>query len=318
MNIPNIGKLQKLPVLFFLLLLGMVQLYAQENAVTLTPSPGAYSEAVYVHIESDVDTPVRYRFSSSSDDTWVDYTQALRLSALSGEERSFNLQVRVQNTDTDTVESFQYVIDRRMPKEPKIEIRQQDKGYLVGFSINENQDQVKYWLSSFEKPEFKTWGTEMVEAPQESVVKAYSVDQVGNQSRVVTKKLPELLPCRSSSEIELPSPVSGTFVNAQWLVISNAHCFEWVRYSLETDNSRSDEITYTAPVLIRSTGTITLKIQAKPYYQEQLFEKKLEFTISKPQTSVLNAFSATATKTSGPVSEIRSFPLPVAEEEVEL
>ncbi|MDZ7793306.1 MAG: FN3 associated domain-containing protein [Spirochaetia bacterium] len=318
MNIPNMDKSQKIAVLFFLLLLGMVHLYAQENTVTPTPSPGAFSEALYVHIESNLDKPVQYRFSKSSDDTWVDYTQALRLSALSGEERTFTLQVRVQNTGTDTVESFQYVIDRRMPNEPEIEIRRQDAGYFVNFSIDENQAQVKYWLSSFEQPEFKAWNRKMLAAPQKSVVKAYSVDEAGNRSRVVTKKLPELHPCRSSSEIDIPSPVAGTFVNAQWLIIPNANCFEWIRYSLETETSRSDETAYTAPVLIRTIGTITLRVQAKPYYQEQLSEKKLEFTITKPKDSILNAFSASATKTSGPVEDLRSFPLPSAEKGVEL
>ncbi|MFO7731221.1 MAG: FN3 associated domain-containing protein [Spirochaetia bacterium] len=286
--------------------------------MTLSPAPGAYSDAVYVSIESNSDKPVQYRFSGSSDDTWVDYSQALHLSALSGEERTFNLQVRSQNAGGDTVEDFQYIIDRRMPNAPEIDIHEEDAGYLVDYSVNENHTQVKYWISSFDRLEFKTWDTKMVAAPPKSVVKAYSVDEAGNRSRVITKNLPERLPCTSSSEIELPSPVSGTFVNAQWLVIPNAHCFEWVRYSLETENSRGDEVAYTAPVLIRATGTHTLRVQAKPYYQEQVYEKKLEFTIAEPQDSFINAFSAAATKESGPVGDIRSFPSPASIEGVEL
>src|SRR6056297_955038 len=318
MDIPNIGKLKKATILLFLLWLGMLHLHAQESAVTLTPAAGTVSEALKVDIESHLGEPVQFRFKNSSDDSWVDYTRALHLSALPGEERTFTLQVRSQNTVSDSIETFQYVIDRRMQKAPIIDIRQQDAGYLVDFSVDENQAQVKYWLSGFEQAEFKTWDTKTIAASQKSVVKAYSVDEAGNRSPMVTKKLPELLPCKSTSVIELPSPVSGTFVNAQWLVIPNAHCFEWVRYSLETENSRSNKIVYTEPVLIQKTGTFTLRVQAKPYYQKQLSEKKLEFTITEPQNSVLNLFSSTATETSGPVEDIHSFPLPTVEEGVEL
>ncbi|MCF7913918.1 MAG: chitobiase/beta-hexosaminidase C-terminal domain-containing protein, partial [Spirochaetaceae bacterium] len=271
-----------------------------------------------MHIESNRDKPVQYRFSGSSDDTWLDYSRALHLSALSGEERTFTLQVRSQSAGADTVENFQYVIDRRMPDEPEIDARRQGAGYLIDFSVNETNTQVSYWVSSFETTEFKTWDRHMVTAPQKSVVKAYTVDGAGNRSRVVTKRLEELRPCASVSEIDLPSPVTGTFANAQWLVIPNAHCFEWVRYSLETESSRTQEAVYTAPVLIRSTGTINLKIQAKPYYQEQLSEKKVEFTVAEPQSSVMNAFSATSTNASGPVDDIRSFPFPAVQGEVEL
>jgi len=316
MRIPILHLLKKSLLLLLYVSIGIGSMYAQDGPVELSPAPGSYSGTTLIRIESNLETAVEYRFKGSTDTRWVKYKYPLRLTALPGEERLFNLQVRYQYQNEEKINSYRYSIDRKAPEAPIASINEKQGRSILELTSTESNSRIKYWISSFKNKNFKTWNNDKPVISDQEIVKAFSVDPAGNQSALVTKKIATDTSCEPQREITLASPVKGTFANRQLLVLPNAHCFEWVRYSFDDNEPKNSGINYEKPTLIDKTGTIQLWIQAKPYGDETLLEKRLQFSVRELQHPSLKAFSAIEAGTGLEPKE--KLPVPLVKEDIEL
>jgi hypothetical protein len=317
MTIPKVKKMIKQIAFFVLCLINVGLLFAQQESISFSPVAGAFSKTTYVEISSDSEAKLMYRFAGSYDDTWMEYKHPLRLSALPGEERVFTLQVKIENKNGSKISSYRYTIDRLKPDAPEIEIAAENGTYFLQFSPQQNDTKIKYWLSSFDTKKFKTWNGESLQVEPGISIKAYSEDSAGNSSTVSGRTVRADTPCRMATpEIELLSPVKGTFANTQWLVVPNARCYEWIRYSVNGQEPRSNGASYDEPVLIQSTGRVQLRIQAKPYQSDRIQEKSIQYRVNEPENDLLMTFSPLGND--GIVYNLDYFPDPSPENGIEL
>lgn len=317
MTIPNMSKKINRSALFLVCTLTAGVLFAQTDSITLSPAAGSFSKATYVEISSADDTEFMYRFAGSTDDTWIEYEHPLYLSALPGEERVFTLQVKTETENGTNVSSFRYIIDTLKPAAPEIEIGNESGNYFVLLSSQQSDTKINYWLSTFEKNNFRRWNGESPQIEPGTIIKAYSEDPSGNISEISSRTVWAYSPCRTlQPEIELVSPVKGTFANMQWLVISNSHCYEWIRYSVNGEEPQRNGPAYTEPALIQTTGHIQLKIQAKPQQSGEIQERVIQYTVNEPENDLLRAFSPL--EKGGIVEELDYFPVPAPEQGIEL
>ena len=144
-----------------------------------------------------------------------------------------------------------------------------------------SDEKIYYWISEFGRDEFRpyTGGTFPLEGG--SLLKAFSVDRVGNHSKTLTRKIEPFFTGEDPGEIEVPSPVRGTFVNSQWFVVANPDCFEWIRYTVDGTDPVLRGAAYSSPVLIRKEGNIYLQVAAKKYHSEDVLNYRVRFTIDK-------------------------------------
>lgn len=298
---------KKIPrILLFLL---SVFLYGQENfseEIPFSPVPGVYGTDVEVSLPGEGPDRYQYRFVSSRSSNWVDYLFPLRLTALPGEERIFQIQVRKipasstennkgnkgRSSDSANFIEYTYIIDRSAPPMPEITLEGSYGKYqarlTAGKLVNPGADtslrsdeKIYYWISEFGRDEFRpyTGGTFPLEGG--SLLKAFSVDRVGNHSKTLTRKIEPFFTGEDPGEIEVPSPVRGTFVNSQWFVVANPDCFEWIRYTVDGTDPVLRGAAYSSPVLIRKEGNIYLQVAAKKYHSEDVLNYRVRFTIDK-------------------------------------
>lgn len=317
MTIPKISKKTKRSALFLVCMLTAGLLFAQTESISLSPPAGSFAKTTYVEISSDNNTEFMYRFAGSTDDTWIEYEHPLHLSALPGEERVFTLQVKTETENGTKISSFRYTIDTLKPVAPEIEIDNESGNYFVQFSSQQSDTKIKYYLSTFENKNFRTWNGESPRIAPGTIIKAYSEDSSGNISKISSRTVWGDTPCRMvQAEIELASPVKGTFANTQWLVIPNSHCYEWIRYSVNGEEPQRSGTAYNGPVLIQTTGRVQLKIQAKPQQSGEIQEKIIQYTVNEPENDFLSAFSPLGG--GGVVEELDYFPVPSPEKGIEL
>jgi len=201
-----------------------VSLHADEGQ-WIDPIPGSYRENLTIGFLDSDEYEYWYRFLDSEEKGWVRYGSPLRLSALPGERRSYDLELRRRGVDERDYqqETFNFVVDKRS-----------DQG------------------------------------------------SGGRDTGSVTADFTERARSSSCYEVEslgVFSPVEGSFANPQWLKISNSHCFEWVRYSIDGSDPRYRGANYHEPVLLRLRGNVELRLVAKPIGSDRLLRERISYRV---------------------------------------
>lgn len=289
MYVRRIGlqKMYQFSSLLLFCLFSLHSLSAQSTAAAdpqwIQPAAGRYAEDIQLDIPSSGDAAYEYRFQSSVEDSWTRYRLPLRLTAAPGEERNFQLEVRkLQPAKTAEPEietrQFSFTIDKKAPPPPSFTEREKAGRRYVNIETEESS-RIYYWMDTFDGFEFRKYSGGALPLGNAKLLKAYSVDQVGNASRVVTRSIAQQQNCEYPEEIELPSPVSGNFANPQWLVISNPDCFEWIRYTVDGSDAQYRGATYTSPVLLRMRGDVVLQIAAKSRFSDEIFRREVHYSL---------------------------------------
>ncbi|PKL26590.1 MAG: hypothetical protein CVV47_01260 [Spirochaetae bacterium HGW-Spirochaetae-3] len=150
------------------------------------PRQGAYAEAqVLIPATLATGTMARYRFSGQG--TWIAFDRPLYLSAFSGEERTYAIEFLLP--DRSAPAGLTYSIDLRSPEPPSFTVEQGDVGPVLRLSVDGSDD---IRLSVDGAPFESVRPGEILEyfAPSDStrivVASAYTVDPVGNASRLTT------------------------------------------------------------------------------------------------------------------------------------
>jgi hypothetical protein len=197
---------------------------------------------------------------------WVPFREALALSAAIGEERDYRIIVRA-DTDTGEIErrELSIRIDKRPPAPPQVSpppgvywdpvsVRfEKGAGDTVFYAVNGNMiSDPGAWNG---KP--ISIGTQA--ARTDFVVQAYSVDAAGNRSGIVTSRY--TVDARPA-QLEVLSPVAGTFANPQVLALSFRNV-QWVRYTLDGSDPAAG-LPYTGPVQITKQGVTSVRVAAQP------------------------------------------------------
>ena len=282
------NKVRRLAIFSLLLFMWPVvfSVYSQEPQADtygfIHPVPGKYGSDQLVRISGRDDTAYQYRFTSSIEPAWIEYRVPLELTALPGEERSFELQVREKMAqNSGDIQTLIYVIDKREPEPPVISIQRQENTTSLLFNIRDADDEVQYWISSFKRNQFRRWTGGAVPLDEGTVIKAYAIDTAGNHSTVVTRRLFSGVQCASVEGIEILSPVEGEFENHQLLVISNSECFEWIRYTTDGSDPEASGKIYTQPVRIDVRGKVRLRVAAKVLNAPDIRTETAAFSVSE-------------------------------------
>lgn len=248
----------------------------------LEPTPGVYGDDLLVVIKGTEAAAYQYRFSGSAEQTWMDYRVPLQLTALPGEEREFQLQVREKmGRNAGDPRTFSYVIDKLPPGPPAISFSGGKNGSALQFSTQGAGDTVQYWIDSFQRNEFRRWTGGNIPLDEGVVVKAYAVDRAGNHSEVITGQTSSALQCTELEAVDLHSPVAGNFQNKQMLVIANQECFEWIRYTVDGSNPEESGARYEGPVLLDLRGEIRLRIAAGIMLREEVLTSEIDYSVSE-------------------------------------
>jgi hypothetical protein len=318
-------------VSLFLMVLPLL-LFAQDakiGEIPLDPGPGIYSEDVVVSLHNGGEHRYQYRFVGSGSRNWIDYLIPLQLTAAPGEERLFQIQIRelpsgqgenglspfVQLDDSMDYGEYSYIIDRAAPPMPRIVLEGGNGKYEAVLTFGEqaggavglearNGNRIYYWISDFARDEYRPYTGGTLPLRGGSVLKTFTVDEAGNYSKILTKKIAAFPPCGEADAIELPSPVEGTFINPQRLVVANPECFEWVRYTVDGTDPVYRGAVYTEPLLIRMQGQVLLKVAAKKYHSDEVLSRTVRFFIEE---NPIPDFSMTGGES---LNSLESFPFP--------
>lgn len=244
---------------------------AQADPVRIEPSPGTYGNAVTVTCTSEnTDAELYYRFSNSTTERWVPYLVPINLPATRGTERSYTVEIGMRGDEgISSLGSRTYTIDRRAPEKPAISLISADEDDIrIDFEKIKGES-LRYWSSAEPERGFTDWTGEEIILNRTDVeefpltVKAYTRDEAGNRSPLAGRTFVQPIREEKEPELNVPSPVEGTFVNPQLLYIKNSDAFEWVRYTVNGDDPVYRGAVYDNPVLLRAKGSYTLRIAAK-------------------------------------------------------
>ncbi|MFP4491821.1 MAG: FN3 associated domain-containing protein [Spirochaetaceae bacterium] len=283
---------------------------AGNSDVAFSHSPGEYGRDISLHLASSKTaaekegTVIEYRFLESESSDFVEYSLPLHLTALPGEKRVFNLDVRVK-TDPDRIENstednspddntktvitrVKYTIDKRPPPAPKIE-GTYEKGNLQ-FTVRPaetDKDIRTYYWNSLDTLPFRMlsknngntslpWSEEILSAE----IAAYSMDTLGNYSPIEEKKVIRREYGSSAfSSLTILSPTKGTYENPQKLVLEPLESFEWIRYTLDGRDPAKTGGRYEEPVHLDVNGDFTLKIAGKRRSTGEIERIEESFTV---------------------------------------
>ncbi|MFO7849886.1 MAG: FN3 associated domain-containing protein, partial [Spirochaetia bacterium] len=276
--------------------------------ISLSPSPGEYGKNITLHIETSDkasegdNSSIEYRFLESESSDFVEYSLPLRLTALPGEKREFTLEVREKTGAEDNKEGdggedkdaeaettrVRYTIDKSPPPPPEIE-GSHDTGNLQ-FTVHspktDKEVRTYYWSSlanssyralSEDSENFSIpWPEEILSAE----ITAYSMDTLGNYSAAAEKRvIKENYNSSAYSDLSILSPVEGTYVNHQKLVIEPVEAFEWIRYTLDGRDPAEEGVRYEEPTLLEAEGEYTLRIAGKRRSTGEIERKEQSYTV---------------------------------------
>jgi hypothetical protein len=241
----------------------------QPGVIFLSVISGVYAQDQLLRAEQ-VGPQISLRYSIRDPDgaegSWVPFREALRLTAAAGEEREYRIIVRA-DSDAGEIERREVWIriDKKPPAPPHVSPEPGTYWDPVGVVFDKGVgDTVFYAVSGNVIAAPAAWdgktltiGTQ--DARSDFVVQAYSVDAAGNRSAIVTARY--TVDARSP-QLDVLSPVSGTFANAQVLALSFRNV-QWVRYTLDgTDPAAGTP--YAGPVPLPKQGVTTVKVAAQP------------------------------------------------------
>ena len=263
----------------------------EKSDIRITPEPGVYSEEIAVKLssatEKEESKQLYYRFLSSNNDRWIPYLFPVTLPSTSGSERQYTIEVGREKSGTvESIETQRYIIDRKPPEAPSIDIQHQDDGGVTLDFTGVQDGTLYYWHNETAEEQFTQWEgdpirlSEGTRSSSSLIVRAYVHDAAGNRSPLAKKSTYVSKGECSDAQLSLPSPVEGTFVNPQLLYIPNNECFEWVRYTVNGDDPVYRGAVYDEPVLLRARGEYRLRIAARTQDGETLSIER-QFTIKE-------------------------------------
>jgi hypothetical protein len=196
---------------------------AEEGATSFTglPAEGSYASSLYIPALASVFQ--RYEYAFSADGPWLSAHSALVLDAFPGEERGYELRLRLAGVER----VLRYVIDRRPPAAPKLEPASGFAGESVSPSLS---GQGAFFISVDGSP-FKAWPGDMprsfsapLDATRSMSVAAYAVDAAGNASAPSSARW-LLSPPNYTPSTGAVSPPRGQSAAAVRLSQASAHDF---------------------------------------------------------------------------------------------
>ncbi len=282
---------------------------SQENPtpeITVSPAPGVYRSNV--RLEMSYDDPsvlLVFSFPRSLDGTRRQFEFPLRLSALPGEERIYDIRIEAVRDGIVVAErNVTYRVDKDAPvaPEPTLAPGVYTSNRVLAFEV-ESDAEVAYTLSDPVTSTTGRWDGFGLSLTAESgerrdyLVETYAVDAAGNQSMMVTRRFSidrsgESVQAR---RFEIRSPAPGDFANQQTLHIEVSGA-EWVRYAFNDTDPVTNGAPYTGPVRIEGEGQILVRVAASfdpeedPQYREVLFSQAAaegQLTTRDPLTGVV-------------------------------
>ncbi|MBT3275707.1 MAG: hypothetical protein HN368_21310, partial [Spirochaetales bacterium] len=285
-------------ILLFLLCIS-TSIFAQAVITVSVPS-GSYSRDQRVMLESGDEVELYYSFAESRDARFVPYLFPFSLSALAGEERLYTLRVEARSKgETVKKKEFTYLIDKRAPGEPEVNIPGGTYGNQISIQFepppegtengdSESATQVYYCLNGSIQDDAVLWQGESIYLPSDEdrvlthTIKAYARDVAGNLSELrvwsytidTVEELPE-------AGLRILSPVPGVFGNRQHLVIRSSG-YEWIRYTFGGDDPGDVGTSYAGPLLVDLAGTVLLRVSGKLASTGEIRTARIEYTVDEP------------------------------------
>lgn len=224
------------------------------------PAPGTYNNNQYLSF-TGTDAQVRFRIyvgentEAGSSDEWELYTGPVELTALPGEERGYEVELK------DGLR-YRYRIDRKPPEPPGIV---QERPLEVAFDSDAKVYYRIFAIDSEKKGAFTLWDGSPTAIPFSGMniarIECYAEDDAGNRSPMAVDYAE--LPYRGPSSVPILSPPPGVYLNPQLFYI-DTEGYEWVRYTIDDEDPVLRGAPYLSPLLIRSRGVVRLKVAALP------------------------------------------------------
>ncbi|MFQ3621217.1 MAG: chitobiase/beta-hexosaminidase C-terminal domain-containing protein, partial [Spirochaetales bacterium] len=251
--------------------------------ILLTPTPSIYSEDITLNVTADPVFSILFRFTDSKDTSFVSYRIPLLLTALPGEERTYEIEYQIFKEKELFQQGFlTYTIDKRPPLPPIPSLSSGE--YIENCSVTfQREDGVKVYfavtsLGSSEKPEWSLWDGKSLQfraegAQKEVLLLYYAQDAAGNKSAVGISSY-SLIPASPAEDafLRIVSPTEGRFLNPQTLCI-DSRGYEWIRYRIQTGPIQE----YRHPVTFEGEGKFTVEVTAKKKYSSSIERKIISF-----------------------------------------
>jgi len=176
---------------------------------------------------------------------------------------------RGSNGDTVLLElNLPYLIDRRAPLAPRIDLPPGEYRQDVQFSFHSEED-VYYVVNGNLARDAVAWDGKPVFLTLDGkevryyLVQAVARDKAGNSSRVASYNfaLRPANPERAAPLLRILSPASGRFANYQMLYIQARNC-RWVKYTLDGSDPLDHGRVYTRPENLIHTGNLRVVVAA--------------------------------------------------------
>ncbi len=251
-------------------ILACFPLYSQSTGnidLKLSEPPGIYSaDVVLTLFEGTRD--IFYRFTESSQTTPVPYQFPLKLTALKGEERLYSLKFFISGPGgLEPAGDGRWVIDKKSPVKPEVDLI---SGRYTGsrvLNFNEGTDPLFYTLDGDLSASVRKWDGAPVELEprtQPYHVLAYRKDSAGNVSSMGSWEYTvESVSSISPNSFSIESPVSGDFINPQFLYITRSGDHR-IFYTLDGGNPLgAGGLEYTEGLTIPERGKVTLKVASR-------------------------------------------------------
>jgi len=273
--------MMKIARFFVIVLLLQPALYAADtdtetDLIQVDPAPGSYSRDITVSLKGP--DSLNYRFLESCDDAFCPYLLPFHITALPGEERVYN--ILIQSTGGEKKVSF--TIDKKRPEAPLADVAPGTYNHDITVSFSSPEGESVYAaVDSLPTGPVPEGGIQLEQDRLEDrsyTIFAYTKDRAGNTSPLTSFTYIIRKSYRAESFLSIHSPVAGTFSNMQ-LLTCNISGFEWIRYSLDDKDPAEMGIEYVSPVLIDRTGSVRVRIAAKPAGSDDIIRKEVQYTV---------------------------------------
>ncbi|WP_319561207.1 FN3 associated domain-containing protein [Marispirochaeta sp.] len=240
----------------------------QGQSFRLSHFPGEYRHSILLEIESEADSRIYYRFANSKSSHFIPYCFPLELSAFSGEERTYRIEVSrksIQDANED-IEVFEYLIDKRVPPSPQAKPGPGVYSGQTKVSFAPQDDSLYYVVDESIAEDPLLWRGDAIilnerETPYR--ISAYTRDSAGNLSEVaaweyvVRQKKSERL-----ESFQIISPVEGDYLNPQFLYVRSETLSDFAYTTDGTDPRRSGK-SFSGGKMLDLRGDITLSVAGK-------------------------------------------------------
>ena len=267
-----INKKSLITLLIFIFLTSFVFSVYSTDIVNI--DSGSYNDDIFVSVDDISNTEnIFYSFGEAEAEALpnIPYNGGLLLSAIPGEERSYNLNFLINNN----LYNYKYIIDKKKPEPPETVF---NEGY--SFISNSSEElNIYYGYDDYKQGEVFLWSGEPLSAPNAGIIFYFAVDNAGNKSetRIINPFEQTSLPGKAALQIK--SPAEGEFSNTQLLYIEKKG-FEWIKYTLNGLDPKVSGAEYNEPVEIRRYGNVILKVAAKPIFSDKLITKEIIYRVN--------------------------------------